>query len=116
MEKIQRSYMICIGLSTSGLTSRLMTAAPELPRYRPHAGPAILSAGLQGNAGYCRIEECCLLRSALREATNAFLATLDRHTIADLLQPGQALARLLKIDGAGEDAPTRNRLRGTAPA
>jgi|SRR5215469_6326848 len=65
---------------------------------------------LQGNAGYCRIEECCVLRSALREATNAFLATLDRHTIADLLQPRQALAWLLKIDGAGEEAPTRKRL------
>jgi Rrf2 family nitric oxide-sensitive transcriptional repressor len=59
---------------------------------------------LQDNADYCRIQECCLLRSALREATNAFLATLDRYTIADLLQPRQALARLLQIDGAARES------------
>ena len=55
---------------------------------------------LQDKKGYCRIEECCVLRSALRQATNAFLATLDRYTIADLLQPQRALARLLQIDDA----------------
>lgn len=55
---------------------------------------------LQDKEGYCRIEECCILRSALREATNAFLAALDRYTIADLLQPQRALARLLQIDDA----------------
>jgi Rrf2 family nitric oxide-sensitive transcriptional repressor len=57
---------------------------------------------LQDRVGYCRIEECWTLRSALREATDAFLATLDRYTIADLLQPRQALARLLQIDDAGQ--------------
>jgi Rrf2 family nitric oxide-sensitive transcriptional repressor len=66
---------------------------------------------LQDNPGYCRIEECCLLRSALREATNAFLGTLDRYTIADLLQLRQALARLLQIDGADRESAV-----GTAPA
>lgn len=55
---------------------------------------------LQGQPGYCRIEECCGLRSALREATGAFLAALDRYTIADLLRPRTALARLLQLDGA----------------
>jgi Rrf2 family transcriptional regulator, nitric oxide-sensitive transcriptional repressor len=55
---------------------------------------------LQNIEGYCRIEECCRLREALREATQAFLATLDRYTIADLMQPRRRLARLLQIDGA----------------
>jgi Rrf2 family nitric oxide-sensitive transcriptional repressor len=55
---------------------------------------------LQGKAGYCRIEECCVLRSALRDATHAFLATLDGYTIEDLLRPQRALARLLHIDDA----------------
>ncbi len=53
---------------------------------------------LRGEADYCRIEECCTLRSALAEATDAFLATLDRYTIADLVRARQMLARLLKIE------------------
>lgn len=56
---------------------------------------------LQGGEGYCRIEQCCVLRNVLREATDAFLATLDRYTIADLLRPRRALAQLLQIDDGG---------------
>lgn len=53
---------------------------------------------LQNRPGYCRIEECCGLRRALHEATEAFLAVLDRYTLADLLRPRSALARLLQLD------------------
>jgi Rrf2 family nitric oxide-sensitive transcriptional repressor len=55
---------------------------------------------LQGGEGYCRIEEYCVLRRALRDATNAFLATLDGYTIEDLVKPRRALARLLHLDPA----------------
>lgn len=54
---------------------------------------------LQGAEGYCRIEQCCVLRSALRDATNAFLAALDRYTLVDLIRPRRSLARALAIDG-----------------
>jgi Rrf2 family nitric oxide-sensitive transcriptional repressor len=54
---------------------------------------------LQDNDGYCRIEKCCVLRSALRDATSAFLAALDRYTLADLTKP-KALSRLLALDQA----------------
>ncbi|MDE2184614.1 MAG: Rrf2 family transcriptional regulator [Alphaproteobacteria bacterium] len=54
---------------------------------------------LQGEQDFCRIEDCCILRSALRDATNAFLAVLDLYTIEDLLKPRRSLARLLGIDG-----------------
>jgi Rrf2 family transcriptional regulator, nitric oxide-sensitive transcriptional repressor len=47
--------------------------------------------------GYCRIQQCCVLKIALRDATNAFLATLDGYTLADLVRPRRALARLLGI-------------------
>ena len=57
---------------------------------------------LQGEAGYCRIEECCVLRRAFREATNAFLAVLDRYTVMDLLEPRRSLARLLQIGSLNE--------------
>jgi len=38
------------------------------------------------------------MRRALRQATEAFLATLDRYTIADLLRPRTVLTRLLQLD------------------
>lgn len=53
---------------------------------------------LQGNEGYCRIEQCCVLRSALRDATNAFLAALDRYTLADLIKPRRSLSRSLALE------------------
>jgi Rrf2 family transcriptional regulator, nitric oxide-sensitive transcriptional repressor len=48
--------------------------------------------------GYCRIQQCCVLKDALRDATGAFLATLDGYTLEDLVQPGRALTRLLAVE------------------
>ena len=45
--------------------------------------------------GYCPIERVCVLRSALRDATQAFLAILDTYTLADLIKPHKALSSLL---------------------
>ncbi|MGH7048350.1 MAG: RrF2 family transcriptional regulator [Stellaceae bacterium] len=73
---------------------------------------------LQGGEGYCRIEGCCVLRSALRDATNAFLATLDGYTLEDLLRPRRALARLLELDKTSplSSAPRSSHRRlGPAP-
>jgi Rrf2 family transcriptional regulator, nitric oxide-sensitive transcriptional repressor len=49
---------------------------------------------------YCRIEPCCVLQKALREATQAFLATLDGYTLADLIKPKRNLSRLLGLETA----------------
>jgi Rrf2 family nitric oxide-sensitive transcriptional repressor len=49
--------------------------------------------------GYCPIERVCVLRSALRDATDAFLAVLDTYTLADLIKPQKALSSLL-LDGS----------------
>lgn len=47
----------------------------------------------------CPIAGPCGLQSMLREALDAFLAVLDRHTLDDLLWPhGMALAARLGID------------------
>lgn len=48
--------------------------------------------------GYCRIERACVLRGALHDASNAFLAELDRYTLADLIKPQRTLSRLLLLD------------------
>lgn len=53
--------------------------------------------GCLASAGFCRIEECCVLRDALRQATQAFLATLDGYTLADLLAPRARLVHSLGI-------------------
>ncbi len=45
--------------------------------------------------GYCPIERVCVLRSALRDATQAFLAVLDTYSLADFIKPRKALSSLL---------------------
>ena len=53
--------------------------------------------GCMQQRDYCPIEGVCILRGALGEATAAFLAVLDRYTLADLVQPRKSLARLLDL-------------------
>jgi Rrf2 family nitric oxide-sensitive transcriptional repressor len=45
----------------------------------------------------CVISEACVLQSVLHEALSAFLAVLDRYTLADLVAPRLRLASLLGI-------------------
>ncbi len=54
--------------------------------------------------GFCRIEGCCVLRRALRDAARAFVAALDPYTLEDLLSPRRQLAELLGLDAAGATA------------
>lgn len=53
--------------------------------------------GCLAHTGFCRIEGCCILRDALRKATDAFLTTLDAYTLADLLAPQAQLLRQLGL-------------------
>jgi Rrf2 family nitric oxide-sensitive transcriptional repressor len=53
--------------------------------------------GCLSELGFCRIEGCCVLRRALRKATDAFLETLDHYTLADLLAPRALLASTLGL-------------------
>ena len=53
--------------------------------------------GCLAETGFCRIEGCCVLRRALREATLAFLQTLDGYTLADLLEPTAQLVASLGL-------------------
>ena len=49
-------------------------------------------------AGYCRIAPCCRLRSAMREAVQAFLEKLDQYTLEDLVRPKLKLRQLLGVN------------------
>jgi Rrf2 family transcriptional regulator, nitric oxide-sensitive transcriptional repressor len=62
--------------------------------------------GCLSEPGFCRIEGCCILRRALREATNAFLGILDGYTLADLLAPQRALAASLGLASASPAVDT----------
>ena len=46
--------------------------------------------------GDCRIARACALKGALGEAVEAFLATLDRYTLADLVRPSVAKVLLVR--------------------
>jgi Rrf2 family nitric oxide-sensitive transcriptional repressor len=49
----------------------------------------------------CVIAPCCGLQHVLREALDAFLAVLDRYTLADLVRSPRQLAGLLDIAAIG---------------
>lgn len=51
-----------------------------------------------GDAGACAIGDACVLSGVLKEALDAFLAVLDRYTLADLVDPRVRLATLLRLD------------------
>ena len=45
----------------------------------------------------CAIGSCCVLRSALSKARDAFMEVLEGYSLADLARPRARLARLLDI-------------------
>ncbi|MGQ9371205.1 Rrf2 family transcriptional regulator [Azospirillum sp. ST 5-10] len=50
-----------------------------------------------GDEGACPLIPACVLKTALHEALQGFLAVLDRYTLADVVKPRNALARLLAL-------------------
>jgi Rrf2 family nitric oxide-sensitive transcriptional repressor len=50
-----------------------------------------------GATAACAIQPACVLQGALRDALAAFLAVLDRVTLADLVRPKQHLSDLLSL-------------------
>jgi Rrf2 family nitric oxide-sensitive transcriptional repressor len=54
--------------------------------------------------GGCRIEPACVLRHVLHGALQAFLAELDRYSLADLLVSERNLANLLHVPPPGRPA------------
>lgn len=53
-----------------------------------------------GSGSVCPIESVCKLKGILQKAQQAFLATLDEYTLADLVGQPQALEQLLFRSGA----------------
>lgn len=59
-----------------------------------------------GSQALCVIQPECMVASAVDEALRAFLATLDRYTLEDLVRPRTGLATLLRIESAPAVAPS----------
>lgn len=57
---------------------------------------------LAKDGGGCVIAPACRLKSLLAEATREFLATLERHTLEDMVRQRAPMARLLGIAVAVE--------------
>lgn len=55
---------------------------------------------LQKSKNNCLITPVCRLKGVLGEATEAFLAVLDKYTIADLVDDNSALRDLLNLEAA----------------
>ena len=58
----------------------------------------IMPAECFADDGHCAITDICRLSGVLAEAVNAFYATLDRYTLADLVHNRQALARVMFVE------------------
>jgi Rrf2 family transcriptional regulator, nitric oxide-sensitive transcriptional repressor len=61
--------------------------------------------GCLGRRDYCPIERVCVLRGVMHDAIGAFLAVLDRYTLADLIKPQGALSSLLLLDQRAARGP-----------
>lgn len=53
-----------------------------------------------GTTSSCVIQPACGLREPLAQAQEAFFASLDRYTLADIVRPRRALASLLDVQTA----------------
>lgn len=62
-----------------------------------------------GESNECRITPACRLKPILAEALRAFMAVLDKYTLADMLGPREPeLAQLLRIEPASRDGAPPN--------
>jgi Rrf2 family nitric oxide-sensitive transcriptional repressor len=62
--------------------------------------PDLAIAPCFGSDAACVIQPACVLQGALADALDAFLAVMDRTTLADLVRPKRRLAGLLRLEAA----------------
>ena len=75
---------------------------------RQAEGAPVPAGCFDDSASHCSIANICLLRSVLGEAVAAFVAVLDRYTLADLVANREALAPILFIDASAFKPATRH--------
>ncbi|AOZ70955.1 Rrf2 family transcriptional regulator [Rhodobacter xanthinilyticus] len=60
----------------------------------------------------CPLHEACMFRTALLEALEAFYASMDRRTLADLVEDNGALEHILRLPSAAPVPLCGTRARG----
>jgi Rrf2 family transcriptional regulator, nitric oxide-sensitive transcriptional repressor len=60
-------------------------------------GSVPLTECMEQNSGSCPLAGCCLLKCAFAEALEAFYASLNQRTLADLVENNTDLNRLLNV-------------------
>jgi Rrf2 family transcriptional regulator, nitric oxide-sensitive transcriptional repressor len=93
----QQGYLDTVRGRGGGIRLARAAAAISVGAVVRDTEQEIAVMGCLSETGFCRIEGCCVLRRALREATRAFLAVLDDYSLADLLAPGRTLAASLGL-------------------
>jgi Rrf2 family nitric oxide-sensitive transcriptional repressor len=98
-------------------------AAGYVETIRGKNGGLRLAVRRLNPSGICRIRPVCVLKGVMDDALGAFLAVLDRYTLADLVAPRKELAGLLGVSSNRAEmtkSSTRKRLpasrRSRAPA
>jgi Rrf2 family nitric oxide-sensitive transcriptional repressor len=51
------------------------------------------------DGGQCIITPVCELRNVLNQSLDAYIATLKKYTLADLLEPRDKLSKILGLPG-----------------
>ena len=93
----QQGYVATVRGKGGGLRLARPPAAITVGEIVRATEDGLAVVGCLAEAGFCRIEGCCILRRDLGEASRAFLHVLDGYTLADLLIPRAQLADALGL-------------------
>lgn len=91
----QKGYLDTVRGRNGGLRLKSMPRDVKIGQVVRDLEDKLDVVGCLERKGYCQIERVCVLRGALRNATEAFLEILDGYTLADLIKPHKALSSLL---------------------
>jgi Rrf2 family nitric oxide-sensitive transcriptional repressor len=97
-ELSQHGYIETIRGKKGGMRLRLEPSAINLGELVRCTESDMALVECFGPDNSCCLTPSCALRSALNDALQAFLAALDRYTLADLLTPRRELKALLWMD------------------
>ena len=88
-------YLETVRGRSGGLRAAMDPSSIRLGELARATEPDFQIAPCMAEAGYCPIYDPCVLRGVLDDATNAFIAELNKWTLADLVKPKQKLVKAI---------------------
>ncbi len=95
----RRGYIDTVRGKGGGMRLRLPPAKINVGRVVRDMENDMVLVECFGPDNRCVITPECMLKNVLSEALSAFLAVLDRYTLADLVAEPEPLQRLLRVRG-----------------